>query len=402
MALNGAEYISIVIAIERGIGVSEKLMERIWVFAAVAALLAGCGATSDSDDDCVRDNPLQECQSSSGSDDGSDEDDSGDGSTEGGTDGDSGSGGSDGGAAGGDDVIGGTPTTMEEIEGAVASFSFASDMSALTVQINGLDSSPVSALYERNDRLTNVMGLEDYVAYSVQEDPLDRFFLALGGMSTDGSVSAVAVGDGGQFNTVFQDGYYRRVGAFDPPDFENDPASGQVSYVGNYAAVTNVVTREGLDLKPVGTLPDDYAELDQPGQPVPMTGVIFLNVNFAEAALNGQILNRKMYDPRDAQPQGVGGITGASNIILEEGTIDEIGEFAGNGVFEDESLAGTFSGVFGGEGAAYAAGNTELSWSISSLFGEEGDYDVKEVGMFVLTQCGKSGAREDICSLVDH
>lgn len=357
-------------------------MEKVWIAAAFAGLLAGCGSSGSSNDDCVRDNPLQACEdTSSDGTDGTDED---------GTDGTD------------DTVDSGSTRTPEDIEATVASFSFASDMSALTVQIKGLDTSPVSAVYERNDRLTEVMGLDDYVAYSVQEDPLDRFFLALGGMSPDESVSAVAVGDGGQFNTVFQDGYYRRVGAFDPPDFESDPASGQVSYVGNYAAVTNVVTRDGLDLKPVGTLPDDYAELDLPGQPVPMTGVIFLNVNFAEAALNGQILNRKMYDPRDVRPEGVSGVTSVGNIILEEGVIDEIGEFAGNGVFTDDSAAGTFSGVFGGEGAAYAAGNTELSWSISSLFGEDGDYDVKEVGMFVLTQCGKSGAREDICSLVAH
>lgn len=350
-------------------------MEKFWIAAALAALLAGCGSSGSSNDDCVRDNPLQACEDTD--DDESDDD---------------GSDGSDG---------SGSTTTPEDIEATVASFSFAEDMSTVTVQIEGLDTSPVNAVYARNDRLTEVMGLDDYVAYSVQEDALDRFFLALGGMSADGSVSAVAVGAGGQFNTVFQDGQHGRTGAFDPPDFETDPASGQVTYVGDYAAVTNLSTRDGLDLLPVGDLPEDYAELDVPGQPVQLTGVIFLNANFADAQVNGEILNRTLIDPRDETPVSPTGRTSVAKVVLTEGTIDALGAFSGSAEFEDESSAGTFAGIFGGEDATYAAGNTELSWELSAPFGEEGDYDIEEVGMFVLTQCGKAGAREDICGLVN-
>lgn len=347
-------------------------MDRLWILATLAALLAGCGATTDDDDDCVRDNPLQECEDT-GSDDDTDDDTSGSGGT----------------------------TTPENIEATVASFSFAEDMSTVSVRITGLDTSPVNAVYARNDRLTEVMGLDDYVAYSVQEDALDRFFLALGGMSADGSVSAVAVGDGGQFNQAFQDGQYARTGAFDPPDFESDPASGQVTYVGNYAAVTNLGSRAGLDLKPVGTLPADYTELDLPGQPAQITGVIFLNANFADSLVNGEILNRTLIDIRDADPVFPSGRTSLEKVVLTEGAIDALGEFSGGAEFADESSAGTFAGIFGGEDAAYAAGNTQLSWHLSAPFGEDGEYDIEEVGMFVLTQCGKAGARADICDLVN-
>ncbi|WP_353475319.1 hypothetical protein PVT71_17355 [Salipiger sp. H15] len=334
-------------------------MERLWVLAAVAALLTGCGAIND-DDDCVRDNPLQECE------------DDGD-----------------------------TGTSTPDDDATVASFSFAEDMSTVTVRLVGLDTSPVDAVYTRNDRLTEVMGLDDYVAYSVQEDALDRFFLALGGMSPDGSVSAVAVGDGGQFNNVFQDADYARDGAFDPPDYETDPASGQVTYVGNYAAVTNLGSRAGLDLKPVGDLPDDYSQLALPGQPAQITGVIFLNANFADALVNGEILNRTLIDIRDADPTFPTGRTSLDKVVLTESTIDELGEFTGGAEFEDESSVGTFAGIFGGEDATYAAGTTDLAWHLSAPFGEDGEYDIEEVGMFVLTQCGKAGAREDICDLVN-
>ncbi|NDV99724.1 hypothetical protein [Salipiger sp. PrR002] len=340
-------------------------MERIWALAAIAALLAGCGATSDSeDDDCIRDNPLQECETTD------------DDSTE----------------------------TPDDVDATVASFSFAEDMSSVTVRINGLDTTPLEAVYERNDRITDVLDMDDYVAFSIQEDPLDRFFLALGGMSADGSVSAAAVGDGGQFNKVFQDGYYSRDGDFDPPDFDDatNPEQGQVSYAGDYAAVTNLITKAGVDLQPVGTLPEGYEDLDVPGQPLPITGVIFLNVNFADAALNGQIMNRSLIDIRGYGGATEAGKSGITDVILTEGTIDADGVFSGTAEDPDEGGMGSFAGIFGGEDAAYVAGTTDLTWSLTAPFGDGDEtYDMEEVGMFVLTQCGKSGAREDICALVN-
>ncbi|WP_226627259.1 hypothetical protein [Alloyangia pacifica] len=347
-------------------------MKTLGIALSLVALLAACGSSSGSgenplqdDEDCVRDNPLQECEGSD--DDGED----------------------------GDDDTTDTDGIPDELAENLAKFSFAEDMNSVTVTINGLDSGSADAVYTRNDTLTDVLGLDDYIAYSLQEDPLDRFFMALGATSIDGSVAAASVGSGGQFDTHFQGGIYARDGSYDPPAAGEDQ---QVTYAGDYAAVTNLSTRAGTELLDPGTLPDGYDELDLPGQPAMMRGVIFLNVSFVDNEVNGQIFNRDIISPADT-----GTTERLNDVFLELADIDDSGEFLGsvkNNPDDDLSISGSYGGIFGGENARYVAGLTNMSYSADGILGVEGG-TMEEVGMFVLTQCGSAGAASEICDLLD-
>ncbi|EPX86581.1 hypothetical protein ruthe_01398 [Rubellimicrobium thermophilum DSM 16684] len=83
----------------------------------------------------------------------------------------------------------------------------------LSVTLDSLDTTPISAVYRR----TPALDLPGYTAYSVQEDPLDRMFVALVATSPDGTSMGGVVADGGQFNRVFGGAFYRRIGAYSPP-----------------------------------------------------------------------------------------------------------------------------------------------------------------------------------------
>ncbi|MBE9639374.1 hypothetical protein [Salipiger mangrovisoli] len=331
-------------------------------------LLAACSSGSgenplQSGEECIRDNPLQACE-------------------------DSGSGGSGGGSGGGSSASGNVP---DDLAGTLAKFSFASDMDSVTVTINGLDSGSADAVYARNDALTSALGLDGYVAYSLQEDPLDRFFMALGAASEDGSVAAAAVGSGGQFDAQYQGGIYARDGSYDPPGAGEDQL---VTYAGDYAALTNLGTRDGAELLDPGTLPDDYDEFDLPGQPAMIRGVIFLNVSFVDNEVNGQIFNRDIIDPRDTDVS-----QRLNPVTLELSEIDSNGEFFGaasNAAGSSPTITGSYGGIFGGTDAAYVAGLTNLSWDAEGVLGASGG-TAEEVGMFVLTQCGKPGSVAALC-----
>lgn len=325
-------------------------------------LLTACGGGGDGenplqdDEECIRDNPLQDCEDSD--------------------------------ASGGGTTGSGVP---DELSGSLARFSFASDMRSVTVTINGLDSGSADAVYARNDTLTAALGLDDYVAYSLQEDPLDRFFMALGATSSDGSVAAAAVGSGGQFDAQYQGGTYARDGGYDPPGVGEDQL---VTYVGDYAAITNLSTRDGTELKDPGTLPPGYDELDLPGQPAMIRGAIFLNVSFVDNEVNGQIFNRDVIDPRNTSTT-----QRVNDVMLHLAQIDSGGEFLGSAVNasgDSPSISGSYGGIFGGSDAAYVAGLTNLEWDATGVLGASGG-TAEEVGMFVLTQCGKPGAVAALC-----
>lgn len=239
----------------------------------------------------------------------------------------------------------------------------------LQVNISSLDSTPTLVTYERVPSL-DVGG---YLAYKIQEDALDRLFVALAGESADGSVRAVTVGDGGQFNRYFAGGVYERDGEFLRPAIGPGPGAGQVSYAGSYAAVTNVgvvggPTFVGLPV-PGGTDPSLI-----PGQPARISGDIFLNVNFSDDAVNGAIYNRVIVD------------TGFSldDVILVPTSIAANGTFLGAAEYNDASrtVIGTYGGIFGGVDAQSVAGLVYLTEFEPTWDNEE------EHGMFVLTQCG--------------
>ncbi|ETD87420.1 hypothetical protein [Rhodobacter capsulatus] len=243
------------------------------------------------------------------------------------------------------------------------------DGTTMKVTIDLLDSTPAEVTYDRDARL-DVPG---YTAYRMQEDSLDRLFVALGAISDDGSVQAVTVGDGGQFNRYFAGGSYDRAGGFDRPEIGTGPGRGQVSYAGSYAAVTNVdAPRDGG--------PDDVAlpisgtvdPINVPAQPGRITGDIFLNANFNDNTVNGAISNRVLVDTNYA----------LADVILVPGTIAEDGTFTGSAEYSDLTTIGSYGGIFGGTDANSVAGLVHLTEFERNWTGEQ------EHGVFVLTQCG--------------
>lgn len=241
------------------------------------------------------------------------------------------------------------------------------DGTNLAMQIEGLDSTPTVVPFTRYGAL-DVPG---YKAYKVQEDALDRMFVALAAESQDGATRAVAVADGGQFQRYYGGGYYERDGAFDRPSIGTGPGAGQVSYAGNYAGVTNVGVPGNPDALPVlpGTNPAVI-----PDQPARVTGDIFMNVNFEDNLVNGTIYNRVITDIGFALDDVVLIPTGISDTGTFEGTVE--GEAPNEG-----DVTGTYGGIFGGTNSSSVAG-------IVHLTAFEGSFDnEQEHGVFVLTEC---------------
>ena len=354
-------------------------MYRHFLMLAFAGILASCGASGggsgsgggdnplDDGTECTRDNPLEDCEEPVEEETDPEE----------------------------EEVEEGVP---EELALNLESYTMTGN--TLSVAFNGLDGTPNEAAYARNTNL-DIYNQDNelvYKAFVRQEDSLDRFFLALGAVSADSSVSAVAVGDGGQFTQVQQGtGYLRADGEiFDAPDIGSGPGQGQVSYAGSYGGITNYSTEAGDELLPVsGT-----GQPDRPGQPVVVTGTIFLNVNFADATVNGEIYDRTMIDPDRDMDDNRGGTSPAAGDVSVEGvarlltTIDENGEFFGEVDSDELIISGEYGGIFGGVDSRFVAGTTAFTWSGSAFS------DVQEVGMFVLTQCGRQGDVDYICDNV--
>lgn len=249
----------------------------------------------------------------------------------------------------------------------------------LQVDISSLDTTPQLATYLRDPGLD----VKGYQAYRIQEDELDRLFIALAGESADNAVRAVTVADGGQFNIYFGGGVYERTGTFDRPVIGTGPGAGQVSYAGGYSAVTNMgITGAGTALLPVtaGTDPSLI-----PRQPARISGDIFLNVNFADDAVNGAIYNRMVVDTSAA----------LATVILVSSDIAANGTFAGKVEYNDpaRTVVGDYGGIFGGVGANSVAGLVHLTEFDPGINFEQ------EHGVFVLTQCGPNNTLP-ICTQV--
>ena len=254
----------------------------------------------------------------------------------------------------------------------------------INVTMTGVDSTPAAASFVRNAAL-DVPG---YEAFTVQEDALDRFFIALAAESADGSVQAGVAGDGGQFTRFYAGTHYSRTGGFDaPPVTGTGPGTGQVSYAGTYAGVTNLGLMRDPDTgaHTIGSdqtldVPAGTDESLFPHQAARVSGDIFLNANFADNLVNGAVYNREIVDTNMA----------LATIYLVDGAIDANGTFTGAINLEDHTVVGDFAGVFGGTDAASVAGTTHLSGFEDAFDNEE------EYGVFVLGQCGNSGA-SSIC-----
>lgn len=276
----------------------------------------------------------------------------------------------DGGGGGGEEPD--AVTVPVALADAIRGASYNAEDETLQLQLVGIDSTPLIATYDRRKSL-DVPG---YQAFTVQEDGLDRMFIAMARQSPDGSVRAVSAADGGQFNRYFGGGYYERTGDFDRPDIATGPGAGQVSYAGTYAGVVNGGgTGDDLIPPPPGTDPTDL-----PQQPARVSGDMFLNANFGDNLVNGSITNRVLVD-QDFE---------LTDVILLPATITENGTFEGTvegTSVEDRAsdVAGSYGGVFGGVDSAAVGGAVYLTEFEPTVENEE------ERGVFVLTQCGQAG-----------
>jgi hypothetical protein len=259
----------------------------------------------------------------------------------------------------------------EEILFSINSVVWTPGANTIAISIDGLDTTPVVATWTA-DPARNIDG---YTAYSIQEDELDRFYVALAAVSTDGAVRGVVAGDGGQFGKVFQGAYYERTGLYSAPDAtQGGPANGQVSYAGKYAGLLN-----GGVPRPVTVGTDDSLI---PSEPFRITGDGYIAANFATNTANGSIYNRIVVQD--------GLALGDLILVPNPGGIAENGTFTGDVENLDKDGLGKYAGVFGGVGATSLAGGLVLT-RVDDEFGDRIN-DAEEFGVFVLNQCGTAGS----------
>lgn len=219
--------------------------------------------------------------------------------------------------------------------------------------------------------------LNGYSRFTIQDDPLDREFVAFARESDDGLLQAVVVVDGGQFNRTFAGG------AIAQTDF-SPVASGLASYAGDYVGLTNVgpllVTGNGADPAIV------------PGSTTEITGNVFVNVDFSSNQVNGAVFDR-VYDPS-------GLAIDLQNVVLTASEIAGNGQFNGTVEFEDLEEIGTFDGALGGSQASSIAGivslgenflNEATSGGVPVTLFDDVEGEI-EYGVFVSAQCSTGGA----------
>lgn len=265
----------------------------------------------------------------------------------------------------------------------VSQIVYDADADTFQIAIGGLDTTPELATWRREASF-DVPG---YRAYTVQEDPLDRMFIGLAAASGDGSVRAGVGGDAGQFNYFFSGATYTREGDFTPPPVDlPGPGTGQVSYAGTYAGVTNIrAQRPGDHIAPVpDTIPPVPPEAI-PGQASRVSGHVFINANFADNHVNGTVYERVLVD----YDFGLENVVLVPADITADGTFFDRTERPLEATGGDHIVTGDYGGIFGGERAGNVAGIVALE----RLYDRDGNEleNAKERGIFVLRQCGMSG-----------
>lgn len=283
---------------------------------------------------------------------------------------DDGFGNPDGDGGGTDDGEGGGTPVPTEIARALNRVSGSPGEATFAVDITGLDASGELVAFER----TASLDVDGYVAYSYQDDALDRFFVAMVQTSADGSVGGAVVADGGQFTEYYGGVYYEQLAPY-------TPSTGQVSYGGAYVALTNLGYR-GAEIMPSGADPSQL-----PYQPARIEADIFLNANFEnDGIINGTVFNRVLIDI-DGDPDTAGlQPVDLPDVFLTGAAIQADGSFTSGVELGDQTNVGTYAGVFGGtEGAAVAGG-----LFLDGDWWEEADNE-NELGLFVLSRCDAGG-----------
>ncbi|WP_417727286.1 thymidylate synthase [Roseovarius sp.] len=297
-----------------------------------------------------------------------------------------------------------TPTTPVAVPAALAgnvqSISFDAQTGTVSVVGLNLDEVPITAIYRRRPGLDR----DGYLAFTAQDDPLDRHFTAYVGQSNNsGAVRAGAVGSPGPRNRFFVGGFFERDGEYTPPSVTE--TTGLVSYAGKYVGVTNGSDAVGADLLavPAGT-PN---ELLVP-QSNSVTGDVFVNADFADNSVEGNIFNRRLIQSA-ADPESVTfpPIELPSLVLVSTG-ITANGTFNGSVEYDladprsnspTPTSTGSYGGVFGGPNAEGVAGVVNLTGfdGVSNPLGFENEL---ETGIFVLDQCG-AAVSSPICATVN-
>ena len=276
----------------------------------------------------------------------------------------------------------GTATAIpENVAGNLLDVSFTPGSSTITVTGPPLDTTPIPGTFTRNSSLD----IPGYVAYSVQEDPLDRMYIALLAESANGAVEGGVAIDGGQFGTFFGGAFYRRNDGY-TAYVPSQPGQGLVTYTGDYAGLANLnAPRSGsVDILP---LPPGVADGSgiAPREPDRVVGTVFINADFADNQLNGAIINRRLLGRGDALLD--------INLVPTEITAD--GTFVGAVELDaDQTNIGTYAGTFGGTEASAIAGTINIENYIEAIENEQ------EYGAFVLMRCGLTGEGA-LCATVD-
>lgn len=289
----------------------------------------------------------------------------------------------------------GTPpvtTPPSGIPGSISSdvtrISFNPATNTLVVEGLTLDNVPFQASYARRANLDR----NGYIAFTAQNDALDRHSTSyFGNSNNDGSVRAGVTVTGGPRNRFFGGAFYERDGAYAPPPVT--PTTGLVSYAGNYIGLVNLgfnnpgSPRNDLIAAPGGT----PAEL-VPDQAVTVEGRAFINADFADNSIEGNIFDRTIVDGSPGLAAG----TVLPSLVLLATNIDADGSFSGtveyDAVSEGQDAIGNpigdWGGILGGPNASGLAGAIKLEEfdGINDPLGLEGE---EEFGIFVLDQCGQ-------------
>ncbi|MGR3323027.1 MAG: thymidylate synthase [Pseudooceanicola sp.] len=283
----------------------------------------------------------------------------------------------------------------ESIRGDLEGFAFNATAGTLVVYGLTLDEVPTEAVYTRQAALD--AQYNGYQVYTAQDDPLDRHSTALvlqsPGTAIGGRVRGGIVVTGGPRNRYFGGGYYERDGSFDPPTVSS--TSGLVSYAGAYAGLSNIGVEDGM-LLPVD--PSTPTEL-RPSRAAQVTGDVFINADFADNRIEGNIYNRTIVPTSEGLP----------SMVLVATDIDGDGRFVGNVEYDSfqtdptyagldptiDNDVGDYAGLFGGNDASAIAGVIKLDEmdGPDDRLGYQGE---EEYGVFVLQQCG-AGASSSVC-----
>lgn len=108
-------------------------------------------------------------------------------------------------------------------------------------------------------------------------------------------------------------------------------------------------------------------KIDSETTPSEVTGLVFLNANFVDNKVEGEITAR------------FSGTNPMADLILINSDIKSDGIFAGGVEFDDNTAVGAYAGAFGGSGAQFVGGTVYSS-------GPNEEY-----GIFVIEKCGPLG-----------